>query len=105
METGPLSLPPKRTALSKPTASMTASISAARSSSVRTCGTGSDRPTPALSNRRTRQKRGDPLEGGHEFGHGPIQLDVAGERPGDDELDGPVAEYLIRDAEIAALGV
>ena len=34
---------------------MTASISAARSSSVRTCGIGSDSPTPALSNRRTRQ--------------------------------------------------
>ncbi len=43
------------TALSKPATSMTASISAARSSSVRTCGTGSDNPTPALSNRRTRQ--------------------------------------------------
>ena len=56
MEAGPPSLRPKSTALSKPTASMTASISAARSSSVRTCGTGSDSPTPALSNRRTRQK-------------------------------------------------
>ena len=32
---------------------MTASISAARSSSVRTRGTGSDSPTPALSNKRT----------------------------------------------------
>src|SRR5262249_15999759 len=43
------------TACPKPTASITASISAARSSSVRTFGTGSDSPTPALSNRATRQ--------------------------------------------------
>ena len=55
MAAGPPSLTPKRTAFSKPTASMTASISVARSSSVRTFGTGSDSPTPALSNRRTRQ--------------------------------------------------
>ena len=44
MDAGPPSLAPKSTALSKPTASMTASISAARSSSVRTFGTGSDSP-------------------------------------------------------------
>jgi hypothetical protein len=30
---------------------------------------------------------------------------MAGERPDEDELDGPVAEHLIRQAEIAALGV
>ena len=47
---GPPSLIPNSAAFSKPTASMTASISVARSSSVRTCGTGSDSPTPALSN-------------------------------------------------------
>ena len=37
-----------------------------------------------------------------EFGHGPGQLDVADVRPDEDELDGPVAEHLIRQAEIAA---
>jgi len=42
------------------------------------------------------------IEEGLEFGQGPEQLDVAGERPNDDQLDGPVAEHLIRQAEIAA---
>jgi len=55
MEAEPPSLAPKSTAFSKPAASMTASISAARSSSVGRCGTGSDSPAPALSNSRTRQ--------------------------------------------------
>ena len=55
MEAVPPSLIPKTSGLSKPAASMTASISAARSSSVRTFVIGSDSPTPALSNRRTRQ--------------------------------------------------
>ena len=54
IDEGPLSLPPNSTAFSKPTASITASISAARSSRVRTRGTGSDTPTPALSNSSTR---------------------------------------------------
>src|ERR1700757_2199081 len=45
----------KSGALPKPTASMTASISVDRSSTVRTCGTGSDSPTPTLSNTTTRQ--------------------------------------------------
>ena len=35
-------------------------------------------------------------------GSGPGQLDVADERPDEDELDRPVAEHLIRQAEIAA---
>ena len=56
MAAGPPSLAPKMAAFPKPTASMTASISAARSSSVRTFGTGSDSPTPALSNSKIRQK-------------------------------------------------
>jgi hypothetical protein len=30
---------------------------------------------------------------------------MAGERPDEDELDGPVAEHLIRQAQIAAPGV
>ena len=51
---GPPSLTPRTAAFPKPAASMTASISAARSSSVRNFGTGSDSPTPALSNKRTR---------------------------------------------------
>ena len=55
MAAGPPSLTPKMTACLKPTAFMTASISAARSSSVRTFGMGSDSPTPALSNSTTRQ--------------------------------------------------
>ena len=102
MAAGPPSLTPKRAALPKPTASMTASISAARSSSVRTCGTGSDSPTPALSNRSDATERGKLLHEGLEFGQGPEQLDVADERPREDELDRPVAEHLIRQAEIAA---
>ena len=102
MAAGPPSLRPKRTAFPKPTASMTASISAARSSSVRTCGTGSDSPTPALSNTHDATERGELVEERLEFGHGPEQLDVADERPDEDELDRPVAEHLIRQAEIAA---
>ena len=69
---------------------------------MRTCGTGSDSPTPALSNSEDATERGELLEEGLEFGHGPEQLDVADERPGEDELDRPVAEHLIRQAEIAA---
>jgi hypothetical protein len=45
MAAGPPSTRAKRTAFPKPAASMTASISPARSSSVRTCGTGSDQIT------------------------------------------------------------
>src|SRR6476646_4109621 len=53
---GPPSLNARIAALENPAASMTASISAARSSRLRTCGTGSDSPTPALSNSTMRQK-------------------------------------------------
>ena len=102
MEAGPPSLAPKSTALSKPTASMTASISAARSSSVRTCGTGSDSPDSGLVEQQDATERGEPLEEGHKFGHGPVQLDVAGERPGEDELDRSVPEHLIRQTQITA---
>jgi hypothetical protein len=35
-------------------------------------------------------------------GAGPEQLDAADHRPDEDELDRPVAEHLIRGAEIAA---
>ena len=72
---------------------------------MRTCGTGSDSPTPALSNTSDATERGELLEEGLEFGQGPGQLDVADERPDEDDLDRPVAEHLIRQTEIAALGV
>ena len=84
---GPPSLIPKRTAFLKPTASMTASISAARSSSVRTCGTGSDSPTPALSNTTTRQNVDSRSMKASNSGM-VKQLDVADERPGVHKLDG-----------------
>jgi hypothetical protein len=59
-------------------------------------------PHPGLVEQEDASERAQLLHKGPEFGHGPIQLDVAGERPGPDKLDGPVAEYLIRQAEIAA---
>ena len=102
MAAAPPSPSAKRTAFPKPAASMTASISAARSSSVRTCGTGSDSPTPALSNRSDATERGELIAEGLEFGQGPAQLDVANERRDADQLDRPVAEHLIRQAQIAA---
>ena len=80
---------------------MTAAISSARSSSVRTFGTGSDIPTPALSKIAMRQNVASLLEEGLEFGQGPEQLDVADERSDEDELDRPVAEHLIRQAKVA----
>ncbi len=50
-------------------------------------------------------ERGELLNERFEFGEGPGQLDVADERPDDDQLDRPVAEHLIRQTEIAARGV
>ena len=47
-------------------------------------------------------ERGELVEEGLVFGHGPEQVEVADEWPGEDQLDRPVAEYLIRQAEIAA---
>jgi hypothetical protein len=105
MEAGPPSLIPKRTAFSKPTASMTASISAARSSSVRTRGTGSDNPTPALSNSRTRQNVESCSKNALNSGRVQNNSIVADHRRNEDELDRPVAEHLIRQAQIAALRV
>jgi hypothetical protein len=55
---------------------MTASISAARSSSVPTCGTGSDNPTPAFEQEHA-TKRGEPIEESLEFGQDPAHLHVA----------------------------
>jgi hypothetical protein len=47
-------------------------------------------------------KRGELLKECLEFGLGPGQLYVADERPDEDKLDRPVAEHLIRQAQIAA---
>ena len=59
-------------------------------------------PDPGLVEHKDATERGELLHEGLVFGQGPGQLDVAGERPGDDELDGPVAEHLKGQAEIAA---
>jgi hypothetical protein len=50
--------------------------------------------------RKTIREQG--VHEGLEFGQGPEQLDVADEWPGEHELDRPVAEHLIRQAQIAA---
>jgi hypothetical protein len=47
----------------------------------------------------------EPTTKGLELGHCPEQLDVEDHRPDEDKLDRPVAEHLIRQAEVAALGV
>ena len=59
-------------------------------------------PDPGLVEHHDATERGEPVEEGLEFGHGPEQLDVADHRPDEDELDRPVAEHLIRQAQIAA---
>jgi hypothetical protein len=53
-----------------------------------------------LSN-KSPTERGELVEEGLALGQGPEQLDVSDHRPDKDELDRPVAEYLIRQAEIA----
>ena len=59
-------------------------------------------PHPGLVEDDDATEGGELLEEGLEFGHGPEQLDVADERPDEDELNRPVAEHLIRETEIAA---
>ena len=59
-------------------------------------------PDPGLVEQEDATERGELVEEGLEFGQGPGQLDVADERPDEDQLDRPVAEHLIRQAEIAA---
>src|SRR5262245_24507579 len=98
---GPLSLTPKRTDFPKPAASMTASISAARSSIVRTFGTGSESPSPALSNNRTRQNVDSCSRKAFHSGRIQYRSTWLANPPGDDEFDGPVAEHLIGKTEIA----
>ena len=63
------------------------------------------KPDPGLVEQKDATERGELLNERFELGEGPGQLDVADERRDDDELDRPVAEHLIRQAEIAALGV
>ena len=62
-------------------------------------------PNPGLIKQEHATERGELIEEGLEFGRGPDQLDVADERHDIDQLDRPVAEHLIGQAEIAALGV
>jgi hypothetical protein len=57
---------------------------------------------PGLVEQEDATKRGELLHEGLEFGHRPKQLDMADERPGVHEVDRPVAEHLIRQAQIAA---
>src|SRR4051812_10181720 len=59
-------------------------------------------PDPRLVEHEDPTERGELLEEGLELGQGPKQLDVGGHRPDEDELDRPVAEHLIRQAQIAA---
>src|SRR3954454_16479540 len=101
IEAGPPSLTPKSAALSKPAASITASISAARSSSVRTFGTGSDNPTPALSNRMIRQKVPSLSMNAQNSGKDQYSSTWLAKDPLPDQFDGPVAEHLIGQAEVA----
>jgi hypothetical protein len=62
-------------------------------------------PNPGRIKQEHATERGELIEEGLEFGHGPGQLDVTGEPADEDQVDRPVAEHLIRQAEIAALGV
>ena len=68
-------------------------------------GDGIRQPVSGLIEHDDATERGEPVEEGLELGHGPEQLDVEDHRPDEDELDGAVAEHLIRQAEVAALGV
>jgi hypothetical protein len=62
-------------------------------------------PDPGLVEQGNATERSELLNERLELGEGPGQLDVADERPDDDQLDWPVAEDLIRQAQIAARGV
>jgi hypothetical protein len=59
-------------------------------------------PDPGLIKQEHATERGELIAEGLEFGQGPAQLDVANERRDADQLDRPVAEHLIRQAQIAA---
>jgi hypothetical protein len=63
-------------------------------------------PEAGLVEQEDPTERGELIEERFELGQGPEQLDVAADRRRDeDEFDGAVAEHLIRQAQIAALGV
>ena len=59
-------------------------------------------PDPGLVEHYDATERGELVEEGLEFGHGPEQVDVAEQWADEDQLDRPVAERVIREAEIAA---
>ena len=102
MEAGPPSLSAKSTAFSKPTASKTASISAARSSTERTRRHRVRQTDPRLVEYDDATKHAELLEECLVLGKGPKKLDVADEWPDEKKLDWPVPEHLISEAEIAA---
>ena len=84
---------------------MTARTSSILVSSVGTWRTGSERPLPRLSNRRTRADVGERLDVVDEERHVPAREQV-GERPADEhEVDRPVADDLVGDRDVAASGV
>jgi hypothetical protein len=62
-------------------------------------------PDPGLVEHYDATERGELVEEGLVFGHGPEQIEVADEWPSEDQLDRPFAEHLIRHTEIAAGGV
>ena len=59
-------------------------------------------PDPSLVVHEHATEPGELVDEGFDVGHGPDQLDVADHWPDGDQLDRPVAEHLIRQAEIAA---
>jgi len=68
-------------------------------------GDGIRQPDPGLVEHHDATERGELIEKGLELRHGPEQLDVEDHRPDEDELERPVAEHLIRQAQVAAFGV
>ena len=60
------------------------------------------KPDPGLVEQKDATERGELLNERFELGEGPGQLDVADERPDEDEFDRPVAKHLIRQAQITA---
>ena len=62
-------------------------------------------PDPGLIEQGHATERGELLNERLELGEGPGQLDVADERPDEDQLNRTVAEHLIRQAQIASLCV
>jgi hypothetical protein len=59
-------------------------------------------PNPGLIKQEHATERGELVEEGLKFGHGPAQLHMADERCDDDQLDRPVAKDLIRQAQVTA---